>query len=170
MRCPACGFENIPGTSICENCSTSLTLFEEKKLVTESNIEKAILRDKLEKIGGDNSIALVVPPDYSVRQVVDLMLKENKFSAVIMKEENILGIFTERSLLKRVCNESPINLDKPIREAMLENPKKLKPEDGVVDALHMMDIGGFTYAIIDGDPVRVINIRDILDYIITLDL
>lgn len=170
MKCPACGFENIPGTAICENCSTALTIFEEKKLVTKSNIEKAILEDKLDKIGGEKSIALKVSPEFSVREVIDLMLKHDKFSAVVMEEENIQGIFTERSLLKRVCSKSPINLDKPIRDAMLEDPKKLKPDDCVVDALHMMDIGGFTYAIIDGDPLRVINIRDILDYIITLEV
>ncbi|MHA2346810.1 MAG: CBS domain-containing protein [Candidatus Hodarchaeales archaeon] len=170
MKCPACGFKNIPGTSICENCSTALTLFEEKKPVTRSIIEKAILKDKLEKIGGEKSLALKVSPDLTVRQVVNLMLTEDKFSAVIMQDEIIQGIFTERSLLKRVCVESPINLDKPITEAMLRDPKKLKPEDCVVDALHMMDIGGFTYAIIDGDPLRVLNIRDILKYIIELEI
>jgi CBS domain-containing protein len=170
MKCPACGFENIPGTSICENCSTALTGFEEKKPVTKSNIEKAILADKLEKIGGEKSIALKVSPELPVRKVIDLMLKHDKFSAVIIEDEAIKGIFTERSLLKRVCSESPINLDKPICDAMLKDPKKLKPDDCVVDALHMMDIGGFTYAIIDGDPLRVINIRDILEYIITLEV
>lgn len=169
MICPACGYENLPGAASCDNCRIDLTRFEEKKPVTKSKIEKAILKDKLRKVGKENSIALIVSPEKSVKEVIELMLKAHKFSAVIMDGKTIEGIFTERSLLKRVCNESPINIDKPITEAMLVKPKVLNPENSVVDALHMMEVGGYTYAIIDDDPLRVINIRDILKYIIELE-
>jgi CBS domain-containing protein len=169
MICPACGYENLPGSALCDNCNIDLTRFEEQKPVTKSKIERAILQDKLAKVGKEKSIALIVSPQKAIKEVIELMLKAHKFSAVIMDGESIEGIFTERSLLKRVCNESPINIDKPISEAMLKKPKVLKPENSVVDALHMMEVGGYTYAIIEDDPLRVINIRDILEYIIELE-
>ena len=168
MDCPACGYENIPGSAICENCNIDLTQFEKPNLVTKSMIEKAICKDKLAKVGKEDSIALIVSPEETVKDVVDLMLKKNKFSVVIMDGDSIEGIFTERSLLKRVCNETPIDTSKPISEAMLVKPEVLTPDSTVVDALHMMEVGGYTYAIVQDKPLRILNIRDILEYIIEL--
>ncbi|MHA2306923.1 MAG: CBS domain-containing protein [Candidatus Hodarchaeales archaeon] len=170
MICPACGHENISGSAICDNCNIDLTQFEEPNLVTKSMIERAICKDKLAKIGKENSVALIVSPEKTVKEVIDLMLKNNKFSAVVMEGSSINGIFTERSLLKRVCNEFPIDISKPVSEAMLIKPEVLKPDNTVVDALHMMEVGGYTYAIVQNTPLRVLNIRDILEYIIELDL
>jgi predicted transcriptional regulator len=170
MICPACSHENIPGSAICDNCHIDLTQFEERNLVTKSMIEKAICKDKLAKIGKNDSVALIVSPETTVKEVIDLMLKNNKFSAVVMESTSIKGIFTERSLLKRVCNEFPIDFNKSVSEAMLSNPEVLKPDNTVVDALHMMEVGGYTYTIVHDNPLRVLNIRDILEYIIELDL
>ncbi len=170
MKCPACGYTNLPGASVCENCSTDLTYFEEPKIVTESKIEKAIMKDTLDHICKEKSIAIKVTPTMSIREVIDLMLKNQKCSVVIMEEEKIVGIFTERSLLKRVCGESPINVDRPISEAMLCDPEILNSNNCVADALHMMEAGGYTYAIVEGNPLRVLNIKDILEYIIELEV
>ncbi len=170
MICPSCGYENLPGSSVCDHCNNALTSFEEKKPLTKSKIEKAILEDSLDKVGKEKSVALKVTNDMTVEVVIKQMIKEQKCSAVIMEDNSIKGIFTERSLLKRVCNESPININKSITEAMLKDPKTLQSFDRVVDALHMMEVGGFTYAIIEGDPLRVINIKDILEYIIEIDV
>jgi predicted transcriptional regulator len=170
MKCPVCGFENLPGTSVCENCGSPLTYFEKKTPVTKSKIEKAIIKDCLEDIAKESSVALIVSKDMSVKEVIELMNKENQFSAVVMNGDTIEGIFTERSLLWRVCNESPININKPISEAMGENPITLQANDRIVDALHLLDVRGFTYVIINDPPVRVINIRDIFEYLIKLDV
>ena len=170
MKCPVCGFENLPGTSVCENCGSALTYFEKKTPVTKSKLEKAILKDCLEDVAKESSVALIVSENMSVKEVIDLMNKENQFSAVVMEGDTIKGIFTERSLLWRVCNESPINVNKPISEAMGENPITLQTSDRIVDALHLLDVRGFTYVIIKDHPVRVINIRDIFEYLIKIDV
>jgi CBS domain-containing protein len=170
MICPVCGFENLPGSSICENCGSALTFFEKKMPVTKSKIEKAIIVDCLDQVGKEKSIALKVTRDMTVKEVIDKMHEENKFSAVVMKGDLIEGIFTERSLLWRVCNESPINIHKSISKAMGKSPITLKPTDRIVDALHLLDVRGFTYVIIEGKPLRVINIEDIFEYLIKIDL
>jgi signal-transduction protein with cAMP-binding, CBS, and nucleotidyltransferase domain len=170
MKCPACGFKNLPGAAICENCTTDLTFFEAPRPVTESKIERAIMQDKLDQICTEKSIAITVQPDMMIREVIDLMIKNQKCSVVIMEGEIIKGIFTERSLLKRVCGESPINVERPIAEAMLKDPEILKSSDCVAEALHMMEVGGYTYAIVEGNPLRVLNIKDILEYIIELEV
>ncbi|UCE13332.1 MAG: CBS domain-containing protein [Candidatus Heimdallarchaeota archaeon] len=168
IKCAICGHENLPGTFYCSNCNSDIVLGK-RKPITDSRIEKAILEDCLEEVGGEESLALKVPPEMPVKEVVNLMVKHGKCSVVITgKERSIEGIFTERSLLRRVCNESPINTDKPIREAMLKKPVVLKKTDSVAYALHMMEVQGYSYAIVEDDPIRVINIRDILHYIVEL--
>jgi signal-transduction protein with cAMP-binding, CBS, and nucleotidyltransferase domain len=170
MKCPACGVKNLPGAAVCENCTTDLIFFEEPTPVTESKIEEAIMQDALDQICKEKSIAIMVPPEMMIRDVIDVMIKNQKCAVVIMEDDIIKGIFTERSLLKRVCGDSPINVDRPITEAMLKDPEILQSSDCVAEALHMMEVGGYTYAIIEGEPLRVLNIKDILEYIIELEV
>jgi CBS domain-containing protein len=168
IKCTVCGHENLPGSFFCSNCNSDIVI-EKRKPITDSRIEKAILEDCLEEVGGKESLALEVPPNMPVKDVVKLMIDQQKCSVVVVgSERSIEGIFTERSLLRRVCNESPINVDKPIREAMLKSPVVLKKTDSVAYALHMLEVQGYSYAIIEDDPIRVINIRDILNYIVEL--
>jgi CBS domain-containing protein len=168
IHCTVCGHENLPGSFYCSNCNSDI-IIEERRPITDSRIEKAILEDCLEEVGGDESLALEVPPDKPVKEVLKLIIDTQKSSVVVVgSDRSIEGIFTERSLLRRVCNESPINVDKPIREAMLKKPVVLKKTDSVAYALHMMEVQGYSYAIIQDDPIRVINIRTILQYIVEL--
>ncbi|MFW9905423.1 MAG: cyclic nucleotide-binding/CBS domain-containing protein [Candidatus Thorarchaeota archaeon] len=168
IRCTVCGHENLPGSFYCSNCNSDI-IIEEKRPLTDSRIEKAILEDCLEEVGGDESLALEVSPEMPVKEVIKLMIDHKKCSVVIIGSEgSIEGIFTERSLLRRVCNESPIDVGKSIKEAMLKHPVVLKQSDSVAYALHMMEVQGYSYAIIQDDPIRVLNIRDILHYIVEL--
>ena len=168
IKCTVCGHENLPGSFYCSNCNSDIVIGKRKPM-TDSRIEKAILEDCLEEVGGEESLALEVPPDKPVKEVVRLMIDHQKCSVVVVgSDRSIEGIFTERSLLRRVCNESPINVAKPIREAMLQSPVVLKKSDSVAYALHMMEVQGYSYAIIEDDPIRVINIRDILQYLVEL--
>ncbi|MFX0124026.1 MAG: cyclic nucleotide-binding/CBS domain-containing protein [Candidatus Hodarchaeota archaeon] len=168
IKCTVCGHENLPGSFNCSNCNSDIVIGKRKPL-TDSRIEKAILEDCLKEVGGIESLALEVPNNMSVKEVVKLMIDQQKCSVVVVGlNKTIEGIFTERSLLRRVCNKFPINLEKPVREAMLKSPVVLKKTDSVAYALHMMEVQGYSYAIIEDDPIRVINIRDILQYIIEL--
>ncbi len=168
IRCTVCGHENLPGSFYCANCNSDIVI-EKRKPLTDSRIEKAILEDCLEEVGGEESLALEIPPEMPIKEVVRLMTDHQKCSVVIVgSDRSIEGIFTERSLLRRVCNEFPINVDKSIHEAMLKSPVVLKKTDSVAYALHMMEVQGYSYAIIENDPIRVINIRDILNYIVEL--
>lgn len=167
LICPICGYENLPGSAICGYCKNDIIV--EPKIITDSRIEKAVLEDKLEDLVDEQTIAIQVQPEKPVREVIKLMIDNKKCSVVIISPEGTIdGIFTERSLILRVCNKFPIDLDKPIKEAMLSKPIILKKSDCVAHALHMMFAGGYTYAIVDDDPVKVINIRDILKYIVEL--
>ena len=171
IKCPLCGKYNLEGATECKNCGSDISHLRLEKTtdrMPRSGLVKAIIEDKLADVGGENSIALQVPPEMSVREVVQQMVENKKCSVVVVGSSGSLeGIFTERSLVLRVANESPLNVDKPVKDAMLNKPIILDINDSVAHALHHMNLGGYTYAIIDDDPVRVVNIRDILNYLVT---
>ncbi|MHA2365131.1 MAG: CBS domain-containing protein [Candidatus Hodarchaeales archaeon] len=167
MQCPACGYENLPGVDFCDECLSPLYHLDLIiKPKSETRMEKAILKEKIYQI--HSLQALVVPPDKSLKDVLSLMNAGRKCSAVIVENNEIKGIFTERSFIKRACVDFPIIYERPIREVMAENPIVLRSTDSVVDALHLMSVVGYSYAIIKETPLRVLSITDILHYIVEL--
>jgi signal-transduction protein with cAMP-binding, CBS, and nucleotidyltransferase domain len=169
VNCPQCNRSNIEGSTECENCGTDISHLWKTKTKNRyrDRLGRAIAEEELTNVGDDRSIALKVSPEIGIRQVVKLMRENRKCSVVVVGEaDTVEGIFTERSLVVRVCNESPIDIDKPIKEAMLKHPVILEKSDSVAHALHHMYLGDYTYAIIRDDPMRVVNIRDILTYFV----
>ena len=51
MLCPACGYENLPGVDFCQECLSNLSHLDiSQSTMTESRIEKAILKEKVYQI------------------------------------------------------------------------------------------------------------------------
>ena len=46
MKCPGCGYENLPGADACENCGTSLTREDVPQAGTE--VERSLMEDPVE--------------------------------------------------------------------------------------------------------------------------
>jgi signal-transduction protein with cAMP-binding, CBS, and nucleotidyltransferase domain len=168
MFCPACGYENLPGVDFCEECLSSLGHLDLKRSPkTESRIEKAILKERVYQINSPASLS--VNPNTSLQEVIDLMIKNSK-TAVVVENNNseIVGIFTERSFVRRVAKNYPANKNDPISNFMAKNPVILHSTDKTVNALHLMFVAGYSYAIIDEKPPRILSIIDIIKYVIEL--
>ena len=166
MLCPACGYENLPGVDFCQECLSSLSHLDVNTSNTESRIEKAILKEKVYQILSAPSIS--VSPDTTLGESIKLMSMNKTYSLVIVDDKKIIGIFTERSFVRRAAFGYPDNKNKSIRNFMAQDPVVLKSTDKTVNALHLMFVAGYSYAIIDEDPPRVISIKDILQYVIEL--
>jgi CBS domain-containing protein len=166
MLCPACGYENLPGVDFCQECLSSLSHLDATPTKTESRIEKAILKEKVYQILSPPSF--MVTPGTSLEEVIKLMVNIDSYSIIIIENNEIKGIFTERSFVRRAASGFPENKDQPIEKFLAENPVVLKSTDKIVNALHLMFVAGYSYAIIDEDPPRVISIKDILKYVIEL--
>lgn len=169
MFCPACGYENLPGVDFCQECLSSLShLDTSQSAKTESRIEKAILKEKVYQILSSPSSQ--VNTDTPLIQVLNIMAEKNSSSVVIINpiSKAIEGIFTERSFVRRASLNFPENKDLSIDNFMAKNPILLKSTDKTVIALHSMFVAGYSYAIIDEDPPRILSIKNILQYVIEL--
>ena len=168
MFCPACGYENLPGVDFCQECLSSLSHLDlTRKTKTESRIEQAILKERVYQIISPESLS--VKTTTTVEETINLIVSNGKTAAVVLNDESeIVGIFTERSFSRRVARNYPNNKNEPVEKYMAKNPVLLKSTDKTVNALHLMFVAGYSYAIIDEKPPRIISIVDIIKYIIEL--
>lgn len=82
---------------------------------------------------------ITVPPDAPVREVLRTM-NRNRIGAVLVVRENgkLVGIFTERDLLKRVITAIPGWRDYPVSDWMSADPYTIAADVGWDDAVGMM--------------------------------
>jgi CBS domain-containing protein len=110
-------------------------------------------------------------PTDSVRTAITAMVEQRVGCILIVSEGRLVGVFSERDVLRKVAAAS-IDLDAvPVGELMTANPASLRPGDMLVYALHQMEIGGYRHVpLVDesGAPVAVVSMRDIVGYIVSL--
>lgn len=73
----------------------------------------------------------------TVRDVIDKMRHERFNCALVMKKGDLIGIFTDRDVLRKVAAE-PSTWDQPIDEFMTPNPDTINPQDAANHALNIM--------------------------------
>src|SRR4051812_1322619 len=94
-----------------------------------------------------------------------LLMRENHIGALIVVENNRLaGIFTERDALFRVVAEGRDTKSTRLTDVMTRNPQTVKPDQRFSVALQMMYGGKFRHVPVveDGRPVGIISARDAL--------
>jgi len=161
MICPDCGFDNIDGEDLCDACGQPLVDVEP----TGSELEESISRHNVELLM--NKTPVSVPSTTSVREAVGEMVNRKLGCLLILDNEELVGIFTERDLLNKVSVDMS-NLDRPVADFMSSSPETVTKQDSIAYALHAMDLGGYRHIpIVDEQtkPIGIISIRDILRFL-----
>jgi len=108
-----------------------------------------------------------LPPTASVKEAVKLMRDKNIGSILVIEEAKLVGIFTERDLVKLLAEGG--DLDKPLAEVMTKNPITVSPEDPlVIAAAKMVEHNIRHLPVVDskGTAVGMLSIRDIVKHIV----
>lgn len=74
----------------------------------------------------------------SVRESIATMRSEGNNCAIVMKGSKVIGIFTDRDLLRKVV-DAPATWDRPIDEVMTPSPITVSSTDPADAALDLMD-------------------------------
>ncbi|GBD22776.1 hypothetical protein HRbin29_00420 [bacterium HR29] len=159
VACPLCGEWNIEGADHCENCLADLAALDvpvtaQPGAETEFNTPLTSLRVLR---------PVVVAPETPVRDVVARLRDEPDTAAVVMRGSTVVGIFTERDVLKRIVGR-PERLDDPVERWMTPDPVILRDSDTIAVGLHKMAVGGFRHLpLVHGDElVGVVSGSDLL--------
>lgn len=167
MICPTCGWDNLPGNEECSHCQQDLTPLD--RPTPNNSVERSLMEDPVTVLGPKAPITL--SPRATIRDAIRTMLANNIGSVLVVDEDGkLLGIFSERDLLKKIAGIRPDYAELPVRDFMTPRPETVTAANTLNFALHQMDGGGYRHLPIltEGRPTGVISVRDMLRHITRL--
>src|SRR5262245_7040641 len=111
--------------------------------------------------------ALQLKPTQTVLDAVNLMRKEGVGCVLVCEAGRLVGIFTERDLMRRVlAHGKPLTL--PLADCMTANPVVVHPKEPIAGAVRRMEEGGYRHLpVVEGDkPVGILAVRRIVHYLV----
>ena len=112
---------------------------------------------------------ICVHRETTVRDATTAMNDARVGCVLVMEDEQLVGILTERDILKKVVGQ--LDLNSPVGRIMTSDPETVGMDDGIAYALNKMHIGGYRHIpVLDrqGRPMGVVSMRDVVKFIISL--
>ena len=137
-------------------------VFEEEK--APRVLDRRMIQEPIRMLDPRRPISLA--PTAPLADAVRLMREHRMGCVLVVEDERVVGILTERDLLLKL--DAP-GLDRPVRDLMTPDPEVLSPDHAIVYALNKMSVGGFRHVpLVDdaGRPVGIVSVKDIVDYIV----
>jgi len=109
---------------------------------------------------------LTIEPSATVREAMARMREHHRGCILVCEGEQLVGIFTERDVLMRIC-ASGGNLDDPVTTHMTRRPITTSPVDSVGGLVTQMLKGGYRHMpVVDqGKPVGVVSVKGLIHYL-----
>jgi CBS domain-containing protein len=111
---------------------------------------------------------LIVGPQMPLAGVLQQMREHRRGVALVVQQDQLRGIFTERDVLLKIAG-SKIDLEHtPVSEHMTADPDVLPEDASVGFALNKMATEGYRHIPLvndSGRPTGVVSMRDLIEYI-----
>ncbi|MCX7167409.1 MAG: CBS domain-containing protein [Rhodocyclales bacterium] len=109
--------------------------------------------------------ALSLSPETTVSQAAELMARARIGAVMIVEQERLIGIFTERDALFRVLARGLDARTTRLAEVMTAEPQTVGPNASYGYALVMMQENGFrhTPVVENGKPIGIVSSRNAMD-------
>ncbi|WP_316768848.1 CBS domain-containing protein [Pedobacter frigiditerrae] len=109
-----------------------------------------------------------VAPTTSVLDALQIMTDKNISALLIMNEDSLVGIFTERDYARKIVLQGKSSKDTPISEVMTASPITVKPSDSIELCMQIMTDKHIRHLpIADGEKVAgMVSIGDVVKFII----
>jgi CBS domain-containing protein len=108
-----------------------------------------------------------VAPEQTVAEAVARMRQHQVGCVLVCRGNDLVGIFTERDLLRRVLAAGkPLTL--PVAECMTPDPVVVHPKESISTAIRRMEEGGYRHLpVVDaaGRPLGVLSVKRIVHYL-----
>jgi CBS domain-containing protein len=123
------------------------------------------VRDIL-KIKG--SVVYSVEPGTMVYSAIEQMCDRNIGGLLIVENNKLVGIFTERDYARKLILKGKSSKDTPIKELMTPNPFTVTPDSSIEDCMKLMSDKHIRHLpVAEGDTlIGMISIGDVVKYII----
>lgn len=102
----------------------------------------------------------------TVREALESMRDKQLSCVLVVEQDQLVGIFTERDVVATVASAS-LDINRvPLRDVMRTDPECLGLDDTLVDALHQMAVGEYRHVpVVDeqGRPTALVSMQAIVD-------
>jgi CBS domain-containing protein len=161
MQCPVCGFENLTGAEVCDNCGADLAGHDVPQ--PAMSFHGRLLGEHLDDLGAPPPIE--VDPGLLVASAIETMRGADSDCLLVVEDGRLVGIFTDRDAVVKVAGRSLDGL--LVRDYMTADPVVLHHDDPIAIAIHKMAVGGFRHIPIveDGRPTGVVTARDVFHHL-----
>jgi CBS domain-containing protein len=109
----------------------------------------------------------ILLPEQSLEEAAEQMRKVSHGSALICDDDQLLGILTERDLLRLLAEE--VDFDSPVSRYMTTRPRTLSPDDRLAYAVLLMDRGGYRrLPVIDNErcAAGIVDVKTVMNYLV----
>lgn len=108
---------------------------------------------------------LTAPPETTVSAAAKLMAKKNVGAIMVVENEHLVGIFTERDALVRVMAQGRDAKATSLADVMTTQPQTVDPSKTFGSALLMMYENGFRHVPVveEGKVIGIVSSRNALD-------
>lgn len=107
---------------------------------------------------------LTVDPSASLRRAAKVMTERGVGCAVVIENEKVAGIITERDILRAIAADQAMD-ETQVHEVMTREVVSGAPGWDIMRAANAMTEGGFRHLLVMemDDPVGIVSLRDLLD-------
>jgi CBS domain-containing protein len=111
---------------------------------------------------------LQLRPDQTVAEAVALMRRDGVGCVLVCEAGKLVGIFTERDLMRRVlAGNQPLTT--PVAQVMTREPITVLAQQAIGIAVQFMEEGGYRHLpVVDekGAPVGILSVKRIVHYLV----
>lgn len=108
-------------------------------------------------------------PDANVAEAIASMRAHRTSCVLVVQDDTVVGVFTDRDVLTRVLGGSRPPSAVPLCEVMTPEPVMLGPDDTIAYAINAMAVGGFrTVPIADQKVAGILTVQDVTGHLAEL--
>jgi len=119
-------------------------------------------------IRSKGSAIFSISPHTTVFNALELMLEKNVSSLVVMEDEKLIGIFTERDYARKVTLKGKTSKETPVGDIMSGNVITVSPDSTIDECMNLMTNNFIRHLpVMENDKlIGLISIGDVVKYII----
>lgn len=161
MRCPVCGFENLTGADVCDNCGADMAGHDTPQPAI--SFHGRLLGEHLDDLGAPPP--LTVTPETPVDVAIARMQEAEADCVLVTIDDRLVGIFTDRDAVLKAAGRRLGAFQ--VGDFMTPDPVVLRHDDPIAIAIHKMAVGGFRHIPIveNGRPTGVVTARDVFQHL-----
>ncbi len=119
-------------------------------------------------LGTKGHVTFFITPATTVYKALETMVENNVSALVVLEDEKLVGIFSERDYARKVILKGKSSRDTQIGEIMTEDVITVSPESTIEECMHLMTSNFIRHlpVLSEGKLVGIVSIGDLVKFII----